>query len=184
MSKQNFLEIMVPIRLDTKWYQGLVKELSVVKSFVEWQREGTIHQTLVFIKDESLVSKLKREFRTIRTKIKPITLTIDTLEAFTTGKGDKHVVSLTSSQPPSGLLELANDARVCAECLGANYDKRPFKLHITLCKIPSDAIALEDLQSILAKISLPAFDCRLDDVQYRYQGSEKLIDKWNLEISI
>jgi 2'-5' RNA ligase len=110
----------------------------------------------------------------------PITLTIDKLEAFTTGKGDEHVVCLTSSQPPASLLELANEARACADCLGANYDKRPFKLHITLCRIPSDAISLENLQSLLSKISLPAFDCRLDDVQYRYQGCGDLIDKWNL----
>ena len=168
MSNQNFLELVVPIRLDTKWYQSLVKELSAVQTKIEWQREGTHHQTLVFIKDGSLVDQLKRKFSQIR--IKPIILTIDKLEAFTTGNGDKHVVCLTSSEPPAGLLDLADKARKLADSLGANYDKRPFKHHITLCKIPSGAVSLEEVKSILAKIQLPAFDCHLTEIQYRYRG--------------
>jgi len=168
MSKQNFLEIVVPIRLDTKWHQSLVKELSAVQSKIDWQRKGTHHQTLVFINDGSLVDQLKKEFSQI--PIKPITLTIDKLEAFTTGAGDKHVVCLTSSMPPAELLDLANKAKECADSLGVNYDKRPFKLHITLCKIPSGAVSLEEVKSILAKIQLPVFDCHLSDIQYRYKG--------------
>lgn len=168
MSKQNFLEIVVPIRLDTKWHQSLVKELSAVQSKIDWQRKGTHHQTLVFINDGSLVDQLKKVFSQI--PIKPITLTIDKLEAFTTGAGDKHVVCLTSSMPPAELLDLANKAKECADSLGVNYDKRPFKLHITLCKIPSGAVSLEEVKSILAKIQLPVFDCHLSDIQYRYKG--------------
>ena len=168
MSNQNYLEIIVPIRLDTKWHQILVKELSAVSKNIDWQRKGIHHQTLVFIKDGSLVDQLKGKFSQIR--INPITLTIDKLEAFTTVNGDKHVVCLTSSQPSDKLLELANEARACAERIGANYDKRPFKLHVTLCKIPSDEVSLEEVKSILAKIQLPVFDCHLSDIQYRYKG--------------
>lgn len=168
MSNQNYLEIVVPIRLDTKWHKSLVQELSAVQTKIEWKREGTHHQTLVFIKDGSLVDQLKGKFSQIR--INPITLTIDKLEAFTTGNGDKHVVCLTSSEPPAGLLDLADKARKLADSLGANYDKRPFKLHITLCKIPAGAVSLEEVKSILAKIQLPVFDCHLSDIQYRYRG--------------
>lgn len=168
MSNQNYLEIVVPIRLNTKWYKSLVKELSAVQTKIEWLAEGTHHQTLVFIKDGSLVDQLKRKFSKIR--IKPTNLTIDKLEAFTTGAGDKHVVCLTPSEPPAELLNLADKARECADSLGANYDKRPFKLHITLCKIPSGAVSLEDVKSILAKIQLPVFDCCLREIQYRYKG--------------
>ena len=168
MSNQNYLEIVVPIRLNTKWHKSLVKELSALQTKIEWQREGTHHQTLVFINDGSQVDQLKSKFSQIR--INPITLTIDKLEAFTTGAGDKHVVCLTSSEPPAGLLDLADKARKLADSLGANYDKRPFKLHITLCKIPSGAVSLEEVKSILAKIQLPVFDCHLTEIQYRYRG--------------
>ena len=172
MSNQNFLELVVPIRLDTKWYQSLVKELSAVQTKIEWQRKGTHHQTLVFINDGSLVDQLKMKFSQIR--INPITLTIDKLEAFTTGAGDKHVVCLTSSEPPAELLDLADNARKLADSLGANYDKRPFKHHITLCKIPSGAVSLENVKSILAKIQLPVFDCHLSEIQYRYRGGGQI----------
>lgn len=172
MSNQNYLEIVVPIRLNTKWYKSLVKELSAVQTKIEWLAEGTHHQTLVFIKDGSLVDQLKRKFSKIR--IKPTNLTIDKLEAFTTGAGDKHVVCLTSSKPPAELQNLADKARECADSLRANYDKRPFKLHITLCKIPSGAVSLEEVKSILAKIQLPVFDCHLSEIQYRYRGGGQI----------
>ena len=168
MSNQNFLELVVPIRLDTKWYQSLVKELSAIQSKIEWQRKETHHQTLVFINDGSLVDQLKSKFSQIC--IEPITLKIDKLEAFTTGAGDRHVVCLTSSKPPVELQDLADKARKLADGLGADYDKRPFKLHITLCKIPSGAVSLEEVKSILAKIQLPVFDCHLTEIQYRYRG--------------
>ena len=168
MSNQTFLELVVPIRLDTKWHQSLVKELSAVQTKIDWQREGTHHQTLVFINDGSLVDQLKNKFSQIC--IEPITLKIDKLEAFTTGAGDRHVVCLTSSKPPVELQDLADKARKLADGLGADYDKRPFKLHITLCKIPSGAVSLEEVKSILAKIQLPVFDCHLTEIQYRYRG--------------
>ena len=180
MSNQNYLEIVVPIRLDTKWHQSLVKELSAVQTKIEWLGEGTHHQTLVFINDGSLVDQLKTKFSKIR--IKPITLTIDKLEAFTTGAGDKHVVCLTSSKLPAELQNLAENARKLADSLEANYDKRPLKLHITLCKIPSGTVSLEDVKSILAKIQLPVFNCCLREIQYRYKGGG-LIWKYNCPLN-
>ena len=174
MSNQNYLEIIVPIRLDTKWHQSLVKDLAAVSKNIDWQRKGIHHQTLVFIKDGSQVNQLKTEFKKMQDKFKPITLTLDKLEAFSTVNGDKYVVCLTSSQPSKKLLELANEVRACAECVGANYDKRPFKLHVTLCKIPSDEVSLEEVKSILAKIQFPEFVCCLRDIQYRYMGGRRI----------
>ena len=174
MNNMNYLEIIVPIRLDTKWHQSLVKELSAISKNIEWKRKGTHHQTLVFIKDERQLNQLKPEFKNLQDKFEPITLTIDKFEAFTTVNGDKHVVYITSSQPSDKLLELANEARACAEHVGANYDNRPFKLHVTLCKIPSDAVSLEVVKSILAKIQLPEFDCCLRDIQYRYMRGGRI----------
>lgn len=178
--KPNYLEIMVPIRKDTVWFKELQQELSAAAIPVKWQREKTHHQTLVFINDNRCVESLKRGFPKVLSSHKKLSLTIDKLEAFTTGKGDEHIVCLTSTHPSEEIRELAKDVRTLAASMDVNYDKRPFKLHITLCRIHADTISLDALQSILSKVSLPVFDCCLDDVQYRYKGEEEWIKRWRL----
>lgn len=178
--KQTYLALMVPVRMNTIWFRNLKRALAAAAIPAKWQSEKTHHQTLVFINDDNCIDSLKQAFSELISSKSPIPLTIDKLEAFTTGKGDEHVVCLTSTHPSTEIIQLADDARSSADRIGASRDKRPFKLHITLCRIPVNAISLEALQTILSKISLPTFDCCLDDAQYKYKGSGRVIGRWNL----
>ena len=175
--------IRVPIRKNAKWLQALHEELSSDSSpisTIKWRPDYTYHQTLVFIYDEHCVRKMCHEFPKVLASHGPIHMFFDKIDAFTAGNGKEHVVCLTSTKPSPMMHDLANDVRVVVARMGIKYDDRPFKLHITLCKIPVAEISLDALQSMISKISLPKFDCRLDDVQYLYKGETDPIEKWCL----
>ena len=107
-------------------------------------------------------------------------ITIDKLDAFTTGDGASHIIYLTSSQVPSQILTLAEDARTLADSMNANYDKRPFKPHVTLGRVPADKVSLEQLQSVLHRIEQPVFRCVLNEVEHRYFKGD-IIKTWKLK---
>lgn len=107
-------------------------------------------------------------------------ITIDKLDAFTTGDGASHIIYLTSSQVPSQIFTLAEDARTLANSMNANYDKRPFKPHVTLGRVPADKVSLEQLQSVLHRIEQPVFGCILNEAEHRYFRGDK-IKTWKLK---
>ena len=151
---------------------------------VKWQRKGTFHQTLVFIHDDACVKKLKADFSEMVEKHKPFTLTINKLDAFTAGKEHKeHIIYLISTLPSTEMKTIADDARALVK--EVKHDEREFKLHITLGRIPANAINLLELQSILSDITPPTFNCQLNEVKYVYKKEkwekrERLIGKWDL----
>ena len=106
-------------------------------------------------------------------------ITIDKLDAFTTGDGASHIIYLTSTQVPSPILTLAEDVRTLADSMNANYDKRTFKTHITLGRVSADKVSLEHLQSTLHKIAQPTFRCILNEAEHRYFRGDK-IKTWKL----
>ncbi|MBO4451080.1 MAG: 2'-5' RNA ligase family protein [Bacteroidaceae bacterium] len=176
----NYLGMMAPIHMDAIWFQTLQQELSAAAIPVRWQREGTHHITLIFINDDHCVDSLKQEFSKLLSTRKPVPLTIDKLDAFTTENGSTHIVCLTATRPSTEILELVKDVKTLADHLKVDYEKRPFKLHITLGRITAEAISIEALQSVLPKVYFPKSDYLLDDIQYKYQGSGQLIEKWDL----
>ena len=176
----NYLGMMAPIHLDAIWFQTLQQELSAAAIPVRWQSEGTHHITLIFINDDHCVDSLKQEFPELLPTREPVPLTIDKLDAFTTENGSTHIVCLTATRPSTEILELAKDVKTLADHLNVDYEKRPFKLHITLGRIAAEAISIEALQAILSKVSFPKSDYLLYDIQYKYQGSGQLIKKWDL----
>lgn len=176
----NYLGMMAPIHLDALWFQTLHQELSAATIPVRWQREGTHHITLIFINDDHCVDSLQQKFSKLLSTRKPVPLTIDKLDAFTTENGSTHIVCLTATRPSTEILELVKDVKTLANLLKVDYEQRPFKLHITLGRITTKAISVEALQSILSKVSFPKSDYLLDNIQYKYQGSGQLIEKWDL----
>ena len=183
--RDNYLAIKFPIGTNAQWFKKLRKELHYSGKQFNWQRKGTFHQTLVFIKDDTFVKALKEEFSQMVKKHKPFTQTIDKLDAFTTsGKKKEHIVCLTY-KISSEMLALADDARALVRNKGVNSDDREFKPHITLVRIPADAITMSDLQAKLSEITLPQFCCQLNNIEYRYKKEpghrgKLLIGKWNL----
>ena len=172
--RDNYLKIKVHIYKDAEWFKELRKKLSNRGKQVKWQRKGTFHQTLVFIHDDTCVGKLKKAFPKMLQEHKPFTLTINKLDAFTAGKEHKeHIIYLTSTLPSTEMKAIADDARALVKKV--KHDEREFKLHITLGRIPANAISLSEMQTV----------CQLSHVEYRYKnktGIKKklLIGKWDL----
>jgi 2'-5' RNA ligase len=107
-------------------------------------------------------------------------MTIDKLDAFTTSNGAEHIIYLSSIDVPEQILTLAKDVRTLADSLDADYDKRPFRPHITFGHVPADKMSLDQLQDILRTFEQPAFHCVLKEAEHRYRRSNGTIKKWKL----
>jgi 2'-5' RNA ligase len=136
--------------------------------------------TLLFLDDDNCVEELNQEFEQCMSVFYSLPITIDKLDAFTTGDGTSHIIYLTSSQVPSQILTLADDARMLADSLNANYDKRPFKPHVTLGRVSAEKVSLDQLQNVLQSIKQPAFNCILNEAEHRYFRGDK-IKTWKLK---
>ena len=177
----NFLEIKIPVKRDVKWSDWAKEMRSIIKSAgipVRWQLFH-YHMTLLFLDDDEFVDDLTQEFEQCMSVLYSFPLTVDKLDAFTTGDGSSHIIYLTSSQVPSQILTLADDARTLADSLNANYDKRPFKPHVTLGRVSAEKVSLDQLQAVLRTITQPIFNCILNEAEYRYFRGDK-IKTWKL----
>lgn len=177
----NFLEIKIPVRKDQGWDEWAKEMRSKFKAAgipVRWQMFH-YHMTMLFLDDDNCVEELNQEFEQCMSVFHSLPITIDKLDAFTTGDGASHIIYLTSTQVPSPILTLAEDVRTLADSLNANYDKRTFKPHITLGRVSADKVSLEHLQSTLHKIAQPAFRCILNEAEHRYFRGDK-IKTWKL----
>ena len=146
----NFFEIKIPVRKDEGWN--------------EWAKE--------------MRSKIKAAGIPVRWQMFHYHMTLLFLDD--DNCIDSHIIYLTSSQVPSQILTLAEDARTLADSMNANYDKRPFKPHVTLGRVPADKVSLEQLQSVLHRIEQPVFRCVLNEVEHRYFKGD-IIKTWKLK---
>ena len=99
--------------------------------------------------DTSISNKCSRETGPSVVRLGDLPMTIDKIDAFTATNGAEHIIYLSSTDVPKQILTLAKDARILADGLNADYDKRPFKPHITFGHVPADKMSLEELQTIL-----------------------------------
>ena len=178
----NFFEIKIPVKRDVEWSDWAKEMRSTIKSAgipVRWQMFH-YHMTLLFLDDDNCVEELNQEFEQCMSVFYSLPITIDKLGAFTTGDGTSHIIYLTSSQVPSQILTLADDARMLADSLNANYDKRPFKPHVTLGRVSAEKVSLDQLQNVLQSIKQPAFNCILNEAEHRYFRGDK-IKTWKLK---
>ena len=106
------------------------------------------------------------------------TMTLDKIDAFA---ASKHVIYLTASQPSLELNNLIDELRAEANQLHANI--RPdFRLHITLGKVDSTAASIEQVQDLTGSIDVPAFNVRVNELEYQYlDHSMPSIGKWCLK---
>jgi len=136
--------------------------------------------TILFLDDDACAESLTPGLAQIVKSCPALTLTIDKIDAFTTTNGAEHIIYLSSTNVPEQILTLAKDARTLADGLNADYDKRPFKPHITFGHVPADKMSLDKLQAILRTLEQPAFHCVLKEAEHRYRRSNGTIKKWKL----
>ena len=182
MEKENYIEIHVGICPEVQWYQDLMERMKGLKVNRIIRR---CHVTALFLTDDGLKDALTEAFDGQLHQRSAPRLTFDKLEAFTSISGKEHIVCVTSTHPETEFMELVEGLRGEAARLGAELEES-YRLHVTLVRVPVDAISLEELQQLIAEIPMPAFTLALTNVDYRYRMSDLkagLIKEWELKES-
>ena len=179
----HLLAINVPVKRDPAWSDWAKMTRAKIKSagipVSKWQLLY-YHMTILFLDDDACAEAFTPEFAKLAKACPALPMTIDKIDAFTATNGAEHIIYLSSTDVPEQILTLAKDARTVADGLNAEYDKRPFKPHITFGEIPADQMPLEELQTILRSLEQPAFNCLLKEAEHRYRKSKGTIKKWKL----
>ena len=151
----HLLAINVPVKRDPAWSDWAKMTRAKIKSagipVSKWQLLY-YHMTILFLDDD----------------------------AFTATNGAEHIIYLSPTNVPEQILTLAKDARILADGLNADYDKRLFKPHITFGHVPADKMSLEELQAILRTFEQPTFHCIIKEAEHRYRKGNGTIKKWKL----
>ncbi len=178
--KENYLELIVPLRQNAEWFVKLREAMDTAHIPVKWQRSGSYHITVVFINGDEQVEELSDTFHgCIDERLAP-SLTLDKLDAFVTKNGDEIILNLTSSHPSPGFVDFVTLVRQTASDLNAEMDQ-DFKLHVTLGRIDTAAANLEDVKKVVTGIQVPPFSLSLVDAEYRYYKGE-MIRAWKMDI--
>ena len=179
----HLLAMNVPVKNDPAWSDWAKKTRAKIKSagipVSKWQLLY-FHMTILFLDDDACAELLTPEFAKLVKSCPAPPMTIDKIDAFTTTNGAKHIIYLSSTDVPEQIFKLAKDARTLADGLNADYDKRPFKPHITFGKVLADKMSLEELQTILQSLEQPAFHCIIKEAEHRYRRPNGTIKNWKL----
>ena len=175
-----YVSVKATVSKGAEWYMKLYNAMKKQGVNVDWHRQITFHQTLVFIKQDTCIPALKEELPKVVLRHRAFTQKIDKLDAFTTSDKKTHVICLTSTEVCPEMAHLVNAVKDVVENKGLDYDKRDFLLHITLGMVSTNDISLGDLQDILSSIELPTFNLLMEDVEYRYKG-DGCIKSWTLK---
>ena len=179
----HLLAINVPVKRDPAWSDWAKMTRAKIKSagipVSKWQLLY-YHMTILFLDDDACAEALTPRFANLVKSCPALPLAIDKIDAFTTTDGTEHIIYLSSTDIPEQILTLAKDARILADGLNADYDKRPFKPHITFGKVLADKMSLEELQTILQSLEQPAFHCVIKEAEHRYRRPNGTIKNWKL----
>lgn len=179
----HLLAINVPVKRDPAWSDWAKMTRAKIKSagipVSKWQLLY-YHMTILFLDDDACAEALTPGFAKLVKSCPALPMTIDKIDAFTTTDGAEHIIYLSSTNVPEQILTLAKDSRTLADGLNADYDKRPFKPHITFGKVPADQMSLEELQTILRSLEQPAFHCVIKEAEHRYRRANGTIKNWKL----
>lgn len=179
----HLLAMNVPVKRDPAWSDWARMTRARIKSagipVSKWQLLY-YHMTILFLDDDACAEALTPRFANLVKSCPALPLAIDKIDAFTTTDGTEHIIYLSSTDVPEQILTLAKDARILADGLNADYDKRPFKPHITFGKVLADKMSLEELQTILQSLEQPAFHCVIKEAEHRYRRPNGTIKNWKL----
>ena len=176
---EHYIELLVPIRQNAKWFVALKDKMSERGIKLTW-KYSHYHITLAFITE--IVEKKGVSISATPNKCLYYTaaphLTFDTLDAFTSRKGE-HIIHLTSSNPSEEFGELVDDVRRTLEEDGWKFEPE-FKLHVTLERVPSTQISLEDLQASLREVHVPSFTLQLNEARFMERETHKCLENYTL----
>lgn len=174
-----YLELMVPIRQNADWFVKLREAMEAAHIPVTWQRRGTFHITMMFIKGDEQVEALSAAFERCLYYAPAPSLTFDKVDVFKAKNSPEFIVNLTSSRPSPEFKDFVNLLLQEASNLGAEIESE-FKLHVTLGKINATSATLDEVKKITDGIQVPPFTLQLTDAEYRYYKGN-CIGSWELD---
>ena len=163
----NYLELKVPIRHNADWFDKLREAMAAAQIPVKWQRRGTYHITVVFIKGDEQVDVLCTAFERCLNGCEAPSLTFDKVDVFKAQNSPEFIVHLTATHPSPEFTDLVKLLWQKASSLGAEIESE-FKLHVTLGRIDADSNSLEEVKKAADSIQVPPFTLLLKDANYRY----------------
>lgn len=178
-NKENYLEIHVEISTRARWYLDL--QGTMARLYVRC-RKNRFHITSLFMHDDTKKDELKDALSRLLFHRSAPNLTFNKLDVFTNRPGTEHIVNLTSTNPEVEFQVFVESLRKEACRLGIGME--PFRLHVTLARVPVDVISLEELKKIIGGINVREFTLPLTTLEYRYRNpnlAEGLIGKWKLK---
>lgn len=173
LSKENYLELKVPVDYEVRWF----KDLRAAAKQVSWKKNN-YHITVAFFKDDTHEGKLKQIFDQMMHGLAAPELTFDKIDVFQTRDGKEFIVNLTATQPSADFNAFVGKLREAALKTGAKMEP-DFRLHVTLGRIAAENAPIEDFQEIVNSIKVPPFTLTLNEAEYRYRPNPKLVH-WRL----
>ena len=177
-SGQSYLQLFVPLDRGAGWYRAVERALGRVKP-----QDGHFHITVAFINDEIDLVKAKNVAEMLDEELKGMTapaFVFDTVDAFPAENSEKNIVYLTASQVPEEWVAFVD--RVRARLSSAGYHLGPYRLHVTLARVPLAIIGMEELRARLARIDVPKMPSTLSKADYRFKGAKTAVRPWTLPI--
>lgn len=177
-SGQTYLQLHVPLDRRAGWYRAVEKALGSVKP-----QDGHFHITVAFINGKIDLVKAKNVAEMLDEEFKGMTapaFVFDTVDAFPAENSEKNIVYLTASQVPEEWVAFVN--RIRARLSSAGYHLGPYRLHVTLARVPSAYIGLDVLQARLARIDVPKMPRTLTKADYRFKRAKKAVRPWTLPV--
>ena len=165
--RSSYIQFHVPLNLRAQWYHDLTASLDGVEA-VKWQK-GFFHITAAFVNDKIGIAEAGRIAEILNEELIGTTAPIidfDKLDAFATQGGRTIIVYLTTSYVSEKWEALVD--RIRTKLKGCGYDLGPYKMHVTLARIPTKSIDLEDLRYRISRIIIPGLRMSLIKADYRF----------------
>ncbi len=178
MIMDSYLEIVVPLRWDEQWVNDVRHAFS--RKAVRWQRRFH-HITMAYMPDSipSQQDVIQRIIARWLAHARPMMLTFDKLDAFTTGTGREHIIHVTSSQPHEQLEALTRNIRADLQQAGIQLSTS-FKMHVTLGRVNVDRLTLDEIKHRLSSVQMSSFTIPLSTLSYIDQSTHHPIHQWHL----
>lgn len=171
-----YLQFLVPLDRRAGWYRAVKKALGRVRP-----QEGHFHITVAFIKDEIDLVGARKVAEILDEELKGMTaptFVFDSVDAFAAEKSEKSIVYLTALQVPEEWVAFVD--RIRTRLSSAGYHLGPYRLHVTLARVPIKYIGLEALRARLARIAVPPMSLTLTKADYRFfREYDRFVKEWS-----
>ena len=109
------------------------------------------------------------------------TFVFDTVDAFLSESRVKSIVNLAASRVPEEWVAFVD--RIRTRLSSAGYHLGPYRLHVTLARVPIKYIGVDALRARLARIDVPKMSLTLTKADYRFfQEYDGFVKEWSLPV--